>query len=116
MSERRENRDRRVLAREYVGERDTHFHGIAFAFAGDGHPAALRLHHEVVARAVALRAESRDRAPDETGVAREKRGRIDPMALECSAAEVVDHDVRICREALDLPLCLRITDVERDPE
>ena len=38
------------------------------------------------------------------------------MTLERSTAKVVDHDVRICREALDLALRRRITDVERDPE
>src|SRR5688572_13200714 len=66
--ERGADRDRRVHAGDDVGDRHSRALRLIVGLAGDAHHAAHTLDHEVVARALPIRAglaEARDRAVDE---------------------------------------------------
>src|SRR5688572_586598 len=60
-----ENRDRRILPGDNVGERNAHPRRLSVGVACDGHPATFSLNDEIVSGPVAPGPESGDRAPDE---------------------------------------------------
>ena len=77
------------------------FIGAPSRLAGDRHPSLLGLHDEVVAGAIAVRAEAGDRAPHETGLCGENRRDVESISLEHAALEVVDDDVGARDQATD---------------
>src|SRR5688572_17755583 len=91
-------------------------HRRARGLAGDRHPPALGLYHVVVTGAMAREAEAGDRAPGQSRIRREHRGRTQSSPLERSRAEVLDHDVGLTGEALDEALILEASEVDRDAE
>ena len=60
-----EDRDRGILPRHQVRERDTALHRLAGNSTRDRHPSRLRLHDKVVARPPAFPTKSADSAPDQ---------------------------------------------------
>ena len=66
--------------------------------SGNRHPSALRLNHEIVAGAVAVRSKARDGAPDKSRIFTKKRFGIETPPLECAAAKIVDNYVGATRE------------------
>src|SRR5207253_7665802 len=89
---------------------------VAIRLAGDGHPPALRLGYEVVARAAALASEAGDGAPHEGGIATYKGLRIESASFQRSATEVVDDDVGVQGERFDHSLVGGRVDVESDAQ
>jgi hypothetical protein len=93
--------NRRVLASDDINKSDTAFGWRPGLGSGDSHPAGFGLHHEVISRALAVRAESRNRCTrlvlDLTPVERLYRAHSEPVRPE----EVVDDNIGLRHEASD---------------
>jgi hypothetical protein len=83
-----------------VDERHADLLRLSLGIARDAHEPAERLHEQVVARQrrAAARAEARDGAVHEPGVARAQVGVAQAEAVHDARAEVLHHDVGLRRE------------------
>src|SRR5919107_5977943 len=93
----------REQAAHYVRDRDAHLRRLPAGLARNTHDAAPRLHQEVVAGTVLVRArpEARDGAVDEIGVLLPQSFVAEAELFECATPPVFDQNVGLCRERLD---------------
>src|ERR687889_1989683 len=106
----------REQAAHYVRDRDAHLRRLPAGLARNTHDAAPRLHQEVVAGTVLVRArpEARDGAVDEIGVLLPQSFVAEAELLESAAPPVFDQDVGPCRERLDPLQPLLVLEVDPD--
>jgi len=106
--ERTQDRDRGILARDHVRERDPNLHRLATGLAGDRHPAAFCLDYKVITEPFALGAEAGDGAPHQLRPIGKRPRRIQAVTRQCPAAEVVHDHVGVEHQLGDhLPVSLR---------
>lgn len=94
--ERRENRNRRVQAREDVGNSHADLHRFAIRLTGNAHEAAHRLHEEIVTWLVLVRtglAEPGDRAINEPWIDCGECFVVESKLLQTADLEVLDDDI-----------------------
>src|SRR5207302_865383 len=94
-AERGDDRDGGMEAGHDVDERNARLRWRPVGLAGDRHQPALRLHDEVVSRALGgpVPAEAGDRAVDDGRVALVDRRRAQTEPLSGAWPEVLEHDV-----------------------